>query len=89
MGTTKPPPYLASRGAPEVIDFDGPVPIYRPLAAIIRGCIDFGAIPPARPIPSKKSLMQGFGIGTHTVDRAVDLLCEEGLIETLLGKACT
>jgi DNA-binding GntR family transcriptional regulator len=70
----------------DVIDFDGPVPVYRQLADIIRRKISSGEIPPARPIPSKRALMQEYGVGAHTVDRAVDVLREEGHLETVLGK---
>lgn len=70
----------------DVIDFEGPVPVYRQLAAILRERITSGEIPPARPIPSKRILKQTFGVGARTVDRAVDVLRGEGLIETVLGK---
>lgn len=57
-----------------MIDPDGPVPVYRQLAAILRAQINDGTIPPDRPIPSKRSLIEQYGIGARTVDRAIDLL---------------
>jgi GntR family transcriptional regulator len=86
LGTTRLPLISTVRGVSEVIDFDGPVPVYRQLAAILRDKIKSGEIPPARPIPSKRSLKETYGVGASTVDRAVGLLREEGLLETVLGK---
>lgn len=70
----------------DVIDFDGPVPAYRQLADILRRLIESGKIPPGRPIPSKRTAGQEYGVGGHTYDRAVTLLRDEGLIETVKGK---
>lgn len=69
-----------------VIDFDGPVPVYQQLAAILRAQIADGTIQPDRPIPSKRSLIEQYEVGARTVDRAVDLLRGEGLIYTVRGK---
>lgn len=69
-----------------VIDFDGPVPVYRQLYAILRAQIGDGTIPTDRPIPSKRSLIEQYEVGAHTVDRAVDLLRSDGLIYTVPGK---
>ena len=86
MGKTALQLIPTGRRMADVIDFQGPVPVYRQLAAILRERITSGEIPPARPIPSKRTLMQNFGVGAHTVDRAVEVLRGEGLIETVLGK---
>jgi DNA-binding GntR family transcriptional regulator len=40
----------------------------------------------SRPIPSKSTLIQAYGVGAHTVDRAVDVLCAGGMLETVHGK---
>lgn len=72
---------------PEVaIDFDGPVPVYRQLADLLRTRIRAGEIPPGRAIPSKRTVEQELGVGGHTFDRAVAILRDEGLIETVKGK---
>jgi GntR family transcriptional regulator len=67
------------------LDHDGPVPVYRQLAAILRERIRSGEIPPGRRIPSKKTLTQEYGISGKTVDSATRLLKDEGLIRNSSG----
>ena len=68
------------------IDHYGDVPIYQQLADILRKQIASGKLAPRRPIPSKKTLTQQHGIAGGTVDRAVDMLKEEGLVKTVPGR---
>lgn len=68
------------------LDYDGIVPLWEQLADILRGQIASGQIPAGRPIPSKKSLVQEYGISPTTVDRATGVLKDEGLIVTVMGK---
>ena len=68
------------------IDHDSDVPVYRQLAGILRGQIERGELPPRRPVPSKRTLMQAYGIAGGTIDKAMDLLRAEGLIKTVRGK---
>jgi GntR family transcriptional regulator len=68
------------------LDYDGIVPLWEQLADILRGQIASGKIQPGRPIPSKKTLVQEYGISPTTVDRATDALKDEGLIVTVMGK---
>lgn len=68
------------------IDHDDREPVYRQLAEIIRGQIESGEIPPRRAVPSKRILTQRYGISTKSVDSAMAILREEGLIETEPGK---
>jgi GntR family transcriptional regulator len=68
------------------LDADGITPLWEQLAATLRGRIERGEIPPGRAIPSKKSLVQEFGISPTTVDRATSALKGEGLLVTVLGK---
>jgi GntR family transcriptional regulator len=68
------------------LDYDDREPLYRQLAEILRARIESGEIPPRRALPSKKALMQQYGISARTVDSAMDILREEGLIETVIGK---
>jgi GntR family transcriptional regulator len=68
-----------------VIDFDGPVPVYRQLADLLRAQIESGEIPPGRAIPSKRRVGEEHGIGGHTYDRAVAVLRDEGLVESVKG----
>jgi GntR family transcriptional regulator len=69
-----------------VIDFEGRTPVYRQLAAILREQIDRGEFPPDRPIPTKKALQETYGVSQGTAERAVDVLREEGLVETSFGR---
>jgi GntR family transcriptional regulator len=68
------------------LDYDGIVPLWEQLADILRGQIASGKIQPGRPIPSKKTLVQEYGISPTTVDRATGALKDEGLIVTVMGK---
>lgn len=67
------------------LDREGSVPPYRQLAAMLREQIHCGEIPPDRPIPSKKTLMQEYGVAGKTIDKAVGILREEGLVRTVRG----
>lgn len=69
-----------------VIDFEGRMPVYRQLAAILREQIERGDYPPDRPIPTKKALQETYGVSQGTAERAVDVLRQEGLVETSFGR---
>jgi GntR family transcriptional regulator len=68
------------------LDHEGNVPLYRQLADALRRQIDSGEIPVHRPIPSKKTLVQQYGVAPGTVERALDVLKAEGLLESVQGK---
>lgn len=68
------------------IDHASNVPVYVQVANEIRRWIDAGEIPPHRAIPSKRMLVQEFGVAPNTVDKAVILLKAEGRLETVAGK---
>ena len=67
------------------IDRFSDVPPWRQLADELQRQITDGQIAPRRPIPSKKTLMQTYGIAGATCDKAVNLLKEEGLVRTIIG----
>jgi GntR family transcriptional regulator len=67
------------------IDREGPEAPYQQLAAYLRARILSGAIPPDRPIPSKKTLQQELGLAGKTIDKAVQVLKDEGLVHTIRG----
>ena len=71
-------------GVPVEID-ENDVPKYRQLADIMRRRILSGELAPRRPLPSKKQVMQEFGVSAGTWDRAVLLLREDGLVHTVMG----
>lgn len=79
-------PHIYGHGGMEDIDPDGPEPVYRQLAAILREQIERGEIQPRRPIPSKAQLRGRYGVSGQTVDRAVDILRADGLLLTVKGK---
>ena len=62
------------------------VPVYQQLAAILRGKIDSGEIPPRRAIPSKRTLTEEYSVSPGTVERAVQALRAEGYRRTVLGR---
>ncbi len=68
------------------IDHEGSTPVYLQLAAVLRSMIESGEIPPDRPLPSVKSMMQTYGVAQGTAERAVRILKEEGLVRTVIGK---
>jgi GntR family transcriptional regulator len=69
-----------------MIDSDADVPVYQQLAAILRGKIDSGEIPPRRAIPSKRVLTQEYRVSPGTVERAIQALRAEGYLKTVLGR---
>ncbi|MHC5703359.1 GntR family transcriptional regulator [Streptomyces sp. PKU-MA01144] len=67
------------------IDREGPVPPYQQIAAFLRERIESGAIPPGRRIPSLVELEAEFGVARDTLRKAVKVLKDEGLVETVTG----
>lgn len=67
------------------IDREGPVPPYRQIAAILRGRIENGTIPPGRRIPSIVDLESEFDVARDTIRKAVQTLKDDGLVETVIG----
>jgi GntR family transcriptional regulator len=69
-----------------VIDYDGPVPLWRQVAGIIRARIDSGEYPPGRAIPSIVKLTAEFGVAQMTVLKAIRSLKDEGLLTGTPGR---
>lgn len=65
------------------IDFDGPVPVYRQIAAILRERIDNGELRPNTRVPSEKDIGQTYGVGRDTARAVVALLRDEGYVFTV------
>jgi GntR family transcriptional regulator len=70
----------------EQIDHDAGEPIWSQLAAILRGQIERGDIPPGKLLPSTRMLMQTYGVADGTVKRAINKLREEGLVKSVPGR---
>jgi GntR family transcriptional regulator len=68
-----------------MIDYDGPVPVYRQVAEILKGRIADGTYQAGRRLPSVTGLTQEFGIAQLTARKALRVLVDEGLAEMTPG----
>ena len=68
------------------IDFRSKTPSYKQLAARIRAAIAAGEYAPDDQIPSLKRLAQETGLAQGTVQKAIRLLEDEGLVYTVNGR---
>ena len=66
-----------------VIDPHSREPAYLQLAGIIAAMIESGELPVGRTIPSEKTLQESYGVGRGTARKAVMVLRERGLIDTV------
>jgi GntR family transcriptional regulator len=71
---------------PVTIDHDGPVPVYRQLAALLRDAIRRGEYQPGRAIPSAKRLAQQYEVAEVTARKSILILVDEGLLEGVQGR---
>ncbi len=58
-------------------------PYYQQLAAILRADIRSGGLGPGEALPSEPQLMHTYGVSRGTVRKALEVLRDEGLIETV------
>ena len=70
----------------DLIDHDGPEPVYVQLANLLRDRIEAGDLPAGRPLPSRERLAAEFGVARGTVERALAVLRGEGLVATTFGR---
>ncbi|MGI5487910.1 GntR family transcriptional regulator [Microtetraspora malaysiensis] len=68
------------------IEHEGPVPVHRQLAGILRDEILSGRIEPDRPLPSEASLCERYGVRPEDVRGAIQELSDEGLVYVLAGE---
>ena len=78
--------YQVTHDLPVSIDHEGDVPVYIQLADILRAKIESGELVPRRPVPSKRTLMQDYGVAGGTIDKALGILRAEGLVRTVIGR---
>ena len=71
---------------PPQIDYEGPLSPSAQIAAWIRGRIEAGELEPGRRIPTKKELVQAFGVAETTARRAIAILRDEGFVYTVPGR---
>jgi GntR family transcriptional regulator len=62
------------------IEPDGPVPIYQQIRDQVVEAIAAGDLPAGSGLPSTRQLAVDLGINFHTVNKAYDLLRQEGLL---------
>jgi GntR family transcriptional regulator len=68
------------------IDPLGPVPLYQQLADALRARITSGDLPAGRALPSRERLADEYGVARGTVERALSVLREQGLVATTPGR---
>lgn len=68
------------------VDHFSEVPAYLQLAGILRDMINSGEIPPQTPLPSIRTLTQAYDVAKGTVEKALGVLREEGLVRTVPGR---
>jgi GntR family transcriptional regulator len=68
-----------------VVERGTPVPPSRQVAAYLRAQIQAGVLPPGAPLPSILRLSQEHEVATNTIRKALRILKDEGLIETVIG----
>jgi GntR family transcriptional regulator len=68
-----------------MIDYESATPVYRQVAAVLRGRIEDGTYPAGRRLPSITGLVQEFGIAQLTARKALHALVVEGLAEMTPG----
>jgi GntR family transcriptional regulator len=62
------------------LEVDGAVPLYQQLRDRVVEAIASGALRSGAPLPATRQLAADLGINMHTVNKAYDLLRQEGLI---------
>ena len=67
------------------IDHSIAVPPYRQLAAILREEIETGKLAAGAMVPSVKRLRQQYGVAETTARKAIAVLRDEGLVESVTG----
>jgi GntR family transcriptional regulator len=65
------------------IDPTGPVPPYRQIAKILRSRIESGEYPKGTRMPTESEIVDTWEVARTTARRAIALLREQGLIETV------
>lgn len=63
----------------------GGVPVYAQLAQDLRAQIVSGRLGPGDWLPSERTLHETYGLGRHTIRRAIGVLRAEGLVTVLKG----
>ena len=67
------------------VDHDSPLPPYLQVAGILRAAIESGELAPRQRLPSIAGLVQEYGIARTTAAKALRVLVDEGLAESVAG----
>lgn len=70
----------------DVLDRDGPVPIYKQVAELIHARIESGELKPGEPVPSEAQLEADYEIARTTARRVARELREQGVAYTIQGE---
>lgn len=71
---------------PSVLDREGPVPIYKQVADLIREQIERGDLKAGDPVPSEAKLEKDYEIARTTARRVARELREQGMAYTIQGE---
>lgn len=66
------------------VDPDSATPLYVQVAAILRARIESGEL--VSRLPSLRTVTQEYGVSHVTAEKAVQLLREDGLVVTVIGR---
>lgn len=70
----------------QVIDHEGPTPLYVQVADAVQARIETGELAPNRAIPSENQLVHEYGVARGTARKSIQLLRERGLVVTVVGR---
>lgn len=73
-------------GSAPGIDPDGEIAPYLQLAAILRGQIEAGALPPGSRLPSIIDLSERYNVARSTAHKSLRVLVDEGLAVVSRGR---
>lgn len=65
------------------LDYEGRLPVYVQLADILQARIEAGELAKGKMLPSESRLIQEFGTSRGTVRKAIEVLRERGLVDTV------
>jgi GntR family transcriptional regulator len=68
------------------VNADSPIPLYYQVEADLRRLLTSGALPPGAALPPEMELCECYGVGRHTVRRALARLRADGLITRHAGR---
>jgi DNA-binding GntR family transcriptional regulator len=76
----------SQNNSPKVIDRNSYEPAYSQLANILRRQVAAGVFRPGDQLPSEAMLCQSYQVSPMTVRRTINLLSEEGVVNTVQGR---